>query len=214
MQYSKERAVTCFSDASLEAMCIVTYFRAEIENRIEVYFVLGKSRIAPIKQLSIPRLETQAALCSVRLKKLLIQEHDLSIDSVTHQTDSVTGLQWLNSADKRQKVFVANRAAEILENSINDDWKDIRGELNPFDIRTRGITIDKLSESDWLTGPSWLKDHPDDWPLTLQPINAVPDDHAEIALIAYTSVTQELPVDWNKCNSFSNAFVFLRFVCV
>ena len=42
-----------FSDATLEAMCIVAYFRAEIENGIEVSFVLGKCRIVPIKQLSI-----------------------------------------------------------------------------------------------------------------------------------------------------------------
>ena len=72
---------------------------------------------APIKQLSIPRIELQAAVYSVRLRTLIDQEHDLQIDSVTHWTDSVTVLQWLHSADKRQNVFVANRAAEILENS-------------------------------------------------------------------------------------------------
>ena len=55
-----------FSDASLEAMCIVAYFRGELEDSIEVSFVLGKCRIAPIKQLSIPCLEIQAAVfCEV-----------------------------------------------------------------------------------------------------------------------------------------------------
>ena len=146
-----------FCDASLEAMCIVAYFRTETEDGAEVSFVLGKCRIAPIKQLSIPRLELQAALYSVRLRKLILQEHDISIDSVTHWTDSVTVLQWLYSADKKQNVFVANRAAEILEASSTDEWKHIRGELNPSDIGTRGTTIAKLSESEWLSGPSWLK---------------------------------------------------------
>ena len=89
-----------FSDASLEAMCIVAYFRGEIEEGIELSFVLCKCRIAPIKQLSIPRLELQAALYSVRLRKLIIQEHDLPINSVTHWTDSVTVLQWLNTRTK------------------------------------------------------------------------------------------------------------------
>ena len=110
-----------FSDASLEAMCIDAYFRGETKEGIEVSFVLGKCRIPPIKQLSNPRLELQAALYSVRLRKLIIQEHDLPINSVTHWTDSVTVLQWLNSADKRQNVFVANRAAEILETSTIDE---------------------------------------------------------------------------------------------
>ena len=73
-----------FSDASLEAMCIVAYFRGELEDGIEVSFVLGKCGIAPSKQLSIPRLELQAALYSVRLRKLIIQEHDLPVNSVTH----------------------------------------------------------------------------------------------------------------------------------
>ena len=137
-----------FCDASLEAMCIVDYFRAETDARNEVSFVLGKSRIAPIKQLSTPRLELQAALYSVRLRKLIVEEHDLLIDSVTHWTDSITELQWLHSADRRQNVFVANRAAEFLEASTIDEWKHIRGELNPSDIGTRGITIEKLCESD------------------------------------------------------------------
>ena len=200
-----------FSDASLEAMCIVAYFRGETEEGIEVSFVLGKCRIAPIKQLSIPRLELQAALYSVRLRKLIIEEHDLPINSVTHWTDSVTVLQWLNSADKRQNVFVANRAAEILETSTIDEWKHIRGELNPSDIGTRGITIEKLSESEWLPGPSWLRDHPDDWPLSLQPINVIPDDHAEVAVVANASMTQELAVKWNKFSSFSKCVRVIAF---
>ena len=65
------------------------------------------------------------------------------------------------SADKKQNVFVANRAAEILEASSTDEWKHIRGELNPSDIGTRGTTIAKLSESEWLSGPSWLKNEPE-----------------------------------------------------
>ena len=100
-----------FSDASLEAMCIVAYFRAETEDGIEVSFVLGKCRIAPMKQLSIPRLELQAALYSVRLRKLIVQEHDLLIDNVTHWTDSITVLQWLHYVVKKQNVFVANQSS-------------------------------------------------------------------------------------------------------
>ena len=59
---------------------------------------------------------------SVRLRTLIVQEHDLWIDSVTHWTDSVTVLQWFYSADKKQNVFVANTAAEILEKSTIDEW--------------------------------------------------------------------------------------------
>ena len=74
-------------------------------------FLLGNCGIAPIKQLSIARLELQAALYSVPLRKLMAEEHDLLIDSVTHWTDSITVLQWLHSVDRKQNVVVANRAA-------------------------------------------------------------------------------------------------------
>ena len=186
-------------------------FRAEVNDGVEVSFVLGKCRIALIKQLSIPRLELQAAVYSVRLRTLFVQEHDLRIDSVTHWTDSVTVLQWLHSADKKQNVFVANRAVQILENSTIDEWKHVKGEMNPSDIGTRGITIEKLTESDWLSGPIWLKDHPDDWPSSLQPVTLVPDDPAAVAVIANTSMTQEPIVDWSKFSSFSKCVRVIAF---
>ena len=65
-------------------MCTVAYSRVETDAGNEVSFVLGKCRVAPIKQLSISRLELQAALYSVRLRKLNVEEHDFLLDSVTH----------------------------------------------------------------------------------------------------------------------------------
>ena len=70
-------------------------------------------------------------------------------------------------------------------------------------IGTCGITIEKLSESEWLTGTSWLEDHPDDWPLSLQQSYVIPDDDAEVAVIVNTSMFQDLPVFWNKFSNFS-----------
>ena len=183
-------------------MCIVAYFRAETDAGNEVSFVLGKCRIALIKQVSIPRLELQAALYSVRLRKLIIEEHDLLIDSVTHWTDSITVLQWLYSADRRQKnVFFANRAAEILEASTIDEWKHIKGQLK--DIGTRGITIEKLSESDWLSGPTWLKDKSENWPISSPPVSSVIEDHTQVAAIANNSLVGDSPIDWNRFSSSS-----------
>ena len=192
-----------FCDASLEARCILAFFRAETDAGNEVSFVLGKCRIAPIKHLSIPRLELQAALYSVRLRKLIVEEHDLLIDSVTNWTDSITVLQWLHSADRKQNVSVANRAAEILEASSIDDWKHIKGELNPSDTGTRGTTIEKLSDSDWLSGLTWLKDQSKNWPISLAPVSSVIEDHTHFAGIANNSLVGDSPIDWNRFVSFS-----------
>ena len=134
---------------------------------------------------------------------MIVEEHDLLIDSVTHWTDSFTVLQWLHSADRRQNVFVANRAAEILEASTIDEWKHIKGELNPSDIGTRGITIEKLSESDWLSGPTWLKEKSENWSISLAPVSSVIEDHTQIAAIANNSMVGDSPIDWNRFSSFS-----------
>ena len=68
-----------------------------------------------------------------------------------------------------------------------------------------------MTESDWLSGPIWLKDHPDDWPSSLQPVNLVPDDHAAVAVIANTSMTQEPIVDRSKFSSFSKCVRVIAF---
>ncbi len=96
--------------------------------------------------MTIPKLELQAALYSVRLRKLIIDEHDIVIDRVQHWTDSVTVLQWLHGADKKQNVFVANRVAEIIQDAPVDQWRHVRGPNNPADIGTRGMTMEALKE--------------------------------------------------------------------
>ena len=79
-----------FSDASLESLCIIAYVRAEDEDGVKLSFVIGKCRVAPMKQQTIPKLELQAALYSVRLRQLITEDHDIQIHKVTRWTDSMT----------------------------------------------------------------------------------------------------------------------------
>ena len=84
-------------------------------------FVIGKCRVAPMKQQTIPTLELHAALYSARLRQLTTEDHDIQIHTVTHWTDSMTALQWLQSAHKMKQVFVANRVGDILDQSTVDE---------------------------------------------------------------------------------------------
>ena len=99
-----------FTDASEEAMCIVAYLQ---EATLKPTYVIRKCRVAPIRHMTIPKLELQAAVCGVRLRKQILSEH-VRINEIYHWTHSSTVLQWLQAAHKKQQVFVANRAAEIL----------------------------------------------------------------------------------------------------
>ena len=110
-----------FGDSSLDVFCSVAFLRAQNNacSKCQLAFVFRKARVAPMKMLSIPKLELQAALLASRLKdniEDIEKALTLSISKVFMWTDSTTVLQWLNSTSK-QPVFVANRVAEILEST-------------------------------------------------------------------------------------------------
>ena len=96
-------------------------------------------------------------------------------------------MQWLQAADKKQQVFVANRAAEILENSSMDQWRHVKGVENPADIGTRGISIENLKESVWLNGPAWLQTDEDNWPKPWNQIHQEEDVQTASNISAETS---------------------------
>ena len=107
---------------------------------------MGKYRVAPIRNMTVAKLEMQAAVFGVRLRELILGEHDFEIDRIIHWTDSTTVLQWLHASNNKQQVIVANRVAEVLDNSTIDQWRPFEGKLNPADVRTRGMTVEALTK--------------------------------------------------------------------
>ena len=78
-----------FSDASVKGYGQCSYLRLVDENqRVHCSFVMGKSRVAPLKPVTIPRLELTAAVCSVRIRQQLRVELEYTIDKEYFWTDS------------------------------------------------------------------------------------------------------------------------------
>ena len=123
--------------------------------------MFGKARVAPMKALSIPKLELQAALLATRLKEEFLKGLTFKVTDSFMWTDSTTVLQWLNSC-KKLPVFVGNRTGEIMESTTIDQWHHILSGDNPADTGTRGISSEALKESSWVNGPSILRTT--DWP--------------------------------------------------
>ena len=98
-----------YIDSSLDVLCSVAFLRAQknADSKCQLAFVFGKARVAPMKMLSILKLELEAALLASRLKDDIEKALTLSISKVFLRTDSTTVFQWLNSRSK-QPVFVAN----------------------------------------------------------------------------------------------------------
>ena len=110
-----DKQLHIFADASELAMCIVVYIRFPTDTGFDVKFVMGKTRVCPMKPVSIPRLELQAALHAARIKSSVQEEHNLNFAETYMWSDSKTVLPWLKTSDKKHPIFVANRVAEILE---------------------------------------------------------------------------------------------------
>ena len=118
-----------------------------VDSKDNIYsaFLMGKSRLAHLKPMSVPRLELLAAVLAVQLNKTLNIKEDLHI-VVTRSifwTDSTCVLQYIRNTSKRFHTFVANRLAIIHENSASHQWRHVSSELNPADDASRGISIDE-----------------------------------------------------------------------
>ncbi|KAL7723791.1 hypothetical protein ACLKA6_000406 [Drosophila palustris] len=155
-------------DASQVAFAAAAYLRITNGQESDIVFIMGKTRLAPKKLLSIPRLELQAAVLGVRLATLIHEHHHLTLTQTTFWSDSMTVLQWINSTSRRFKPFVGHRVAEIISTTLPDQWRWVPTEQNTADAATRPENMPKIDHhSKWLSGPTFLKKAPDEWPKTV-----------------------------------------------
>lgn len=123
-----------FSDASLLAMAAVLYVRVCDKNHhFLVPLVCSKTRVAPLKRLTIPRLELTAALILTRLVAHTLKALELSDAQVFLWTDSAVTLTWITSHPSRWKDFVRNRVSAIQDNLPSASWRFVPGKENPAD---------------------------------------------------------------------------------
>ena len=154
-----------FCDSSEKAFACVSYLRIQKGTHIDVALVTGKSRVSPLKPLSIPRLELQGALMASRLSKAILEHLEIKIDNITFWTDSKCVWYWVRSDGRNFKPFIAHRVGEIQELTSEKDWRWIPGELNVADeaTRTESKGLDVISNR-WIYGPSFLKLPECEWP--------------------------------------------------
>ena len=167
----ESRELYVFGDSSREMFGAVAFLRArqKSDGSTQLAFLIAKGRVAPMKSLTTPKLELQAALLASRLKCHVEAALTLAIEKVYMWSDSSTVLQWLQSPEK-QPVSVANRISEILDASTVEEWAHVPSTNNPADVVTRGMSIDELKNSAWINGPEFLRT--EDWPF--QPTQRVP----------------------------------------
>ncbi|GFT14892.1 integrase catalytic domain-containing protein [Trichonephila clavipes] len=148
-----------FADASEAAYGAVVYLQYFLHNgAAKVSILANKSRVAPIRVISIPRLELCACVLLAQLVKKIHSTLRLNISDIVLHTDSTIALAWLNTPANRLKTFVANRVAKVQELTEGFQWNHVPSVLNPADLVSRGLRpCDLPNLRLWWHGPQFLE---------------------------------------------------------
>lgn len=199
--------IHCFSDASMAAYGGCLYLRStDIDGNVLVRLACAKSRVAPLKTVTLPRLELCGALLAAKLYKGVIDSIDIKIDSTTFWSDSTIVLAWIANEPANLKQFVSNRVVQIQELTRSASWKHVPTESNPADLISRGCSpIESERLSTWLNGPEWLSQIPNKWPQSKFDLSMV-----EIPEIKLKTVTSLVSNHVNETNQFISRFSTMR----
>lgn len=153
-----------FCDASKYAYAATVYLLQESTNSRRIDLIFSKTRLAPNKQITIPRLELLAALIGTRCLKFVQKELQVNIKEKHVWVDSQCVLNWLNTK-KPLGTFVDNRIKEMKEDK-DIYFHYISTTENPADIASRGTTARELQNNPlWWHGPDWMAKTKKAWPV-------------------------------------------------
>ncbi|GFX68341.1 uncharacterized protein TNCV_2817151 [Trichonephila clavipes] len=154
-----------FADASERCCGAAVYCKSKnLKSETLVRLITSKSRVEPIKSLTIPRLELCAAVLLAKLVKRVVAALQLETAELYLWSDSMIVLAWLRKEPMDLKTFVQNRVAKIQELYPNQLRRHVPSDQNPADLVSRGVDPDKLLQQNlWFNGPTFLSGD-DDYP--------------------------------------------------
>ena len=156
-----------FSDASKSAYGANIYLRIETPSSISTRLITSKTKVAPLKEESIPRLELLAACILAKLITSVkaILEPKFNIARTVCWSDSQIALWWIYGESSQFKQFVHNRVKAIISLTGKECWRYCPTKSNPSDITSRGAKASEISDNSlWWEGPKYLEEKEESWP--------------------------------------------------
>ncbi|XP_039309629.1 uncharacterized protein LOC113004665 [Solenopsis invicta] len=196
-----------FCDASNVGYGACVYARTRGKNKnVTARLLCAKSRVAPLKTITIPRLE----LCGALLLARLYREVSKALNIVPVKTicwcDSTIALHWIRTQPHLLKTYVANRVAEIQELVGSHMWRHVRSEDNPADAISRGQLPRAFTQNKtWSSGPSWLVEEEEKWPRQDPQKIEIPELKKNVCLIAEIR-------DFDLINKYSSYYKLRKIV--
>ncbi|XP_031425669.1 uncharacterized protein LOC116220856 [Clupea harengus] len=188
-----------FADASESGYGSVSYIRQlNQQDVIHVTLVLGKSRVLPLKNITVPRLELAAAALLVKVDRMLRGELHLDLKPSCFWTDSQTVLKYIANDRARYKTYVANRVSLIRDNTDLSQWRYVSSKDNPADDSSRGLNAGRFMEQRrWIHAPEFLWNTKESWPEE-EVLDSVSQDDPEVrksATVLAAVVNPATPTD-------------------
>jgi hypothetical protein len=202
----KSAQLHCFSDASLVGYAQCAYLRLEdYHNQVHCCLVQAKSRVAPLKTLTVPRLELSAAVLSSEVGSQLVKDLDIEPIECHFWTDSRIALGFIHNESKRFHTFVANRVQAIRDVTCPGQWHYVATDRNPADLASRGCNVTELLSSEWFRGPKEL------WANNLSieresyPLDETCSELKMSVCLASNAIQEECIVDLSRFSSWKTA---------
>ena len=197
-----------FADASERAYGAAVYIRTiQKDKTIRVNLLCSKSRVAPLKLQTIPKLELCAALLAAEIVSRV--KNDLGYQTVVtfYWSDSQIALSWINNHPGTLLPFVAHRVVKIRQLSAVNQWRHVPSKQNPADILSRGLKPTELPNSKmWFFGPLFLYQPENSWP---QPVNI--EEAVPIVVAASTmKLTPPKETSWIYAVSPKGSFLHVQ----
>ncbi|XP_036140869.1 uncharacterized protein LOC118644969 [Monomorium pharaonis] len=195
-----------FADASERAYASVVYLRSPEEGSWRVTLLAAKTKVAPIKPVTLPRLELCAAALLARLISQQRRALGLERAPLHCWSDSTVTLGWIQGHPSRWKTYVANRVAEIQTTAPDALWHHIPGQENPADCASRGLLPGDLVKHElWWRGPAWLWLGTSAWPLKTGCLDTteLPDARTRAHAAVTTTLTDEEPAELLRFSSLN-----------
>ena len=174
------RQIHHFADACQFTYGVVSYLRVTNgQGDIHCSFLIGKSRLSSLKQLTIPRLELSAAVVEARLDRMLRQEIDMQVGESVFWSYSSCVLGYIGNDSRRYHTLVANRVAARSHHL--PQRRHASSNQNPAGDASRGLSTDALTnKSRWLRGPDFLWQPVHTWPIQPCPVPEVTHGGPEV----------------------------------
>ncbi|XP_061506858.1 uncharacterized protein LOC133392122 [Anopheles gambiae] len=185
-----------FVDAGGSGMAAIVFLRVVHGQNVRCSIVTSKTKVAPLKLTSVPRMELQAALIGARLASTVEKALKIKISRKIFWSDSRDVLCWINSDHRRYSLFVGFRVTEILELSESKEWRYIPIKQNVADDATKWTHPPNLSnDSRWFKGPDFLYEDEHKWPYADNVNNSTDNELKANVLVHTVSATPTIHVE-------------------